>query len=110
MEQVILNLIMNALDAVKKQPIDARHVVIDTSVEDKEGVVVRVTDSGPGVDKDNIENIFDAFYTTKTQGMGLGLSVCHSIIENHGGRIWAENCSDGGAKFSFRLPFKKDGD
>ena len=110
MEQVILNLIINALDAIKKQPIDARHVVIDTSVEDKEGVVVRVTDSGPGVDKDNIENIFDAFYTTKTQGMGLGLSVCHSIIENHGGRIWVENCSGGGAKFSFRLPFRMDDD
>jgi signal transduction histidine kinase len=71
---------------------------------------VRVTDSGPGVEEDNIENIFDAFYTTKTQGMGLGLSVCHSIIENHGGRIWVENCPGGGAKFSFRLPFRKDDD
>ncbi|MCH7774030.1 MAG: PAS domain-containing protein [Bacteroidetes bacterium] len=110
MQQVILNLIMNALDAVKNQPIDARHIVITTSVEDKEGLEVRVTDSGPGVEEDNIENIFDAFYTTKTQGMGLGLSVCHSIIENHGGRIWVENCSGGGAKFSFRLPFRMDDD
>ncbi len=110
MQQVILNLIMNALEAVKNQPIDARHIVIATSIEDKKSVEVRVTDSGPGVDEDNIENIFDAFYTTKTQGMGLGLSVCYSIIENHGGRLWAENCSGGGAKFSFRLPLTKDDD
>ncbi len=110
MQQVILNLIMNALDAVKNQPIDARHIDIATKVEDKEDVEVRVTDSGPGVDEDNIENIFNPFYTTKSHGMGLGLSVCHSIIENHGGRIWVENCSGGGAKFSFRLPFKMDDD
>jgi C4-dicarboxylate-specific signal transduction histidine kinase len=110
MQQVILNLIMNALDAVKNQPIDARHIVIATKVEGKEGVEVRVTDSGPGVDEDNIENIFNAFYTTKIQGMGLGLSVCYSIIENHGGRLWAENCSGGGAKFSFQLPLRKDDD
>ncbi len=110
MQQVILNLIMNALDAMKNQPIDARHIDIATSIEDKEDVEVRITDSGAGVDEDNIENIFDPFYTTKTQGMGLGLSVCHSIIENHGGRIWVENCSGGGAKFSFRLPLTKDDD
>jgi hypothetical protein len=101
---------MNALDAMKNQPIDARHIDIATSIEDKEDVEVRITDSGAGVDEDNIENIFDPFYTTKTQGMGLGLSVCHSIIENHGGRIWVENCSGGGAKFSFRLPLTKDDD
>jgi PAS domain S-box-containing protein len=110
MQQVILNLIMNALDAMKNQPIDARHIDIATSIEDKEDVEVRITDSGAGVDEDNIENIFNPFYTTKTQGMGLGLSVCHSIIENHGGRIWVENCSGGGAKFSFRLPFRMDDD
>ena len=108
LQQVILNLIMNSLEAVKSQPINSRHIDIATSKKDNQSISVSISDSGPGVDKANIENIFDPFYTTKAKGMGMGLSVCHSIIENHGGRIFVENGANGGAEFTFQLPLRKD--
>lgn len=108
--QVVLNLVKNALDAVQEQPKNKRHITIATSVIPKEGVKVTVADTGPGVKQKNIKNIFSAFYSTKPKGMGLGLSVCQSIIENHGGRMWVESTPEGGAKFSFLLPIKKDND
>lgn len=108
--QVVLNLVKNALDAVQEQPKNKRHISITSSVIPNEGVKVTVADTGSGVKQKNIKNIFTAFYSTKPRGMGLGLSVCQSIIENHGGRMWVESTPDGGAKFSFLLPVKKDND
>ena len=109
-QQVILNLVMNAIDALKDHPDYNRRIKILTKVIDNEGVKVTVEDSGPGIDQKQIKNMFTSFYTTKTKGLGLGLSVCMSVIKNHGGRIWTENSPGAGAKFSFLLPFNKDSD
>jgi PAS domain S-box-containing protein len=106
-QQVILNLLVNALDAIDAQPEDARRILVSTWSERDGGATVSVTDSGPGVEPEKIEDIFNPFYSSKTQGMGLGLAVCRSIVEAHGGRLWAENPSSGGASFSFRLPVGK---
>jgi signal transduction histidine kinase len=107
-QQVILNLLMNALDAVKAQPSDARHIFLSTGTETGREVTVSVADSGRGIDREQIEDVFQSFFTTKTHGMGLGLTICRSIVEEHGGRMWAENLPQGGARFSFQLPLEKD--
>jgi signal transduction histidine kinase len=73
-------------------------------VRDADQVLVAVQDSGPGIDGKNDRRMFDAFYTTKARGMGMGLSISHSIIEAHGGRLWAGNNSDHGATVQFTLP------
>ncbi|MBW1852495.1 MAG: PAS domain-containing protein, partial [Deltaproteobacteria bacterium] len=100
MQQVILNLLINALDALKEQPEDARSISLSTQAEGNDGVTVTITDSGPGIDPDRIETIFNPFYTMKPQGMGLGLSISRSIIEAHGGHLRAENHPNGGATFT----------
>jgi C4-dicarboxylate-specific signal transduction histidine kinase len=102
-EQVLLNLIRNALDSVahagRRPPRDAVIVRIES---DMQNVTVCVSDRGSGLaDKDRL---FQAFYTTKAGGMGLGLAICRTVIESHGGRLWAEANPDGGARFYFRLP------
>jgi PAS domain S-box-containing protein len=106
-QQVVLNLLMNALDAVRTQPPHARHIFVSTGTEARGDVTVSVADSGQGVDGDQIEDVFQSFFTTKAHGMGLGLTICRSIVEEHGGRMWAENRPQGGARFSFRLPLGK---
>jgi PAS domain S-box-containing protein len=106
-QQVIINLLINAMDAVKDRPEDSRRVFLSTRSDRDKGVAVAVIDSGPGLTTDQIETVFNPFYTTKTEGMGLGLLVCRSIIEAHGGHIRVENCPDGGAMFSFILPVDK---
>ncbi|MBT8332710.1 MAG: PAS domain-containing protein [Deltaproteobacteria bacterium] len=103
-QQVLMNLLTNALDAMDAQPIDARTIVISTRPENSNQILVSISDSGGGIPPDTIEAIFSPFHTTKISGMGLGLSICKSIIEAHGGRIWAQNNPDGGAIFSFILP------
>ena len=72
--------------------------------QDQAGVLVSVRDSGPGVDPMQLERVFEAFYTTKSSGVGMGLSICRSIIEAHGGRLWAEANEPRGAVFQFTLP------
>jgi signal transduction histidine kinase len=105
--QVILNLLVNALDAVRGQPAETREVRISTRIGDADSILVSVSDSGPGIDDHKLEAVFEAFYTTKTKGMGMGLPISRSIIEQHNGRIWASNNPEGGATFAFTLPIGK---
>ena len=81
----------------------ARELLISTE-EDQAGVVVAVRDSGPGIDPEHLERVFDAFYTTKPSGTGMGLSICRSIIHAHGGKLWAETNEPRGVVFQFTLP------
>ena len=103
-QQVLINLLTNALDAMEDQPIERRSIIITTRPENSNGIIVSILDSGEGISHDKIDEIFAPFHTTKLKGLGLGLAICKSIIEAHGGKIWAENNAGGGAKFSFNLP------
>ncbi len=103
-QQILLNLIMNALDAVQSRPPAKRRVIIHTRLLDGENVEVSVRDSGPGLPNDRPEKVFDHFFTTKQQGMGMGLTIVRSLVESHGGKISAQNMPDGGARFFFTLP------
>jgi PAS domain S-box-containing protein len=104
LQQVLLNLIVNAVEAMKSVSEGARELWIDTGRDTSGGVLVAVRDTGPGVDAQTLDHLFDAFYTTKPSGMGMGLSICRSIIEAHGGRIWATPNLPQGAIFQFALP------
>jgi PAS domain S-box-containing protein len=102
-QQVILNLILNAVEAMDSIEAGARDLLISTK-QDHTGVLVAVRDSGPGIDPEHLERVFEAFYTTKSNGVGMGLSICRSIIDAHGGRLWAEANEPHGAVFQFTLP------
>jgi PAS domain S-box-containing protein len=108
LQQVILNLIMNAVEAMSGIGEEAREVVISTETDPAGGVLVTVRDSGPGLDPTNVDRVFEAFYTTKPEGMGMGLAICRSIIEAHGGRLWASANASRGAVFQFTLPPERD--
>jgi PAS domain S-box-containing protein len=108
LQQVILNLIVNAVEAMSDASEGARELLISTRRDASNGVLVSLRDSGPGLDPASLERLFDAFYTTKSSGLGMGLSICHSIIEAHGGRIWAGANEPRGAAFHFTLPLKQD--
>jgi signal transduction histidine kinase len=103
LQQVVLNLILNAVEAMGSRETEARELLI-SSEQDHTGVLVAVRDSGPGIDPDHLERVFQAFYTTKLSGTGMGLSICRSIIDAHGGRLWAEANEPRGAVFQFTLP------
>jgi signal transduction histidine kinase len=103
LQQVILNLIINAVDAMSSISTGSRELFISTA-KGVGGIVVTVRDSGPGLSPESVERLFDAFYTTKADGMGMGLSICRSIVEAHGGRIWASREFGQGATFQFTLP------
>jgi signal transduction histidine kinase len=103
LQQVILNLIINAVEAMSSVSRGPRELFISTG-KDVSGVLVAVRDSGPGLSPDSLERLFDAFYTTKADGMGMGLSICRSIVQAHGGRIWASRDFGQGATFQFTLP------
>ncbi|MBW1819923.1 MAG: PAS domain S-box protein [Deltaproteobacteria bacterium] len=107
-QQVIINLLTNTMDAMKDRSADARRVFLSTRTDRDKGVSVTVIDSGPGLTTDQIETVFNPFYSTKAEGLGLGLAVSRSIIEAHGGHIWVENCPEGGAMFTFQIPFGKE--
>ena len=104
LQQVILNLILNATEAMSAVDEGARELLISTEQSRTNGVLVAVRDSGPGIDPEHIERVFDAFYTTKSSGVGMGLSICRSIIDAHGGRLWADANEPRGAVFQFTLP------
>jgi PAS domain S-box-containing protein len=104
LEQVLLNLILNSSEAMVTFDGQFREVRLSTEQNDKSTLKVSVRDMGTGIDEENIEGIFDAFFTTKPEGMGMGLAICRSIIEAHGGRLWAENNPDQGATVSFTVP------
>jgi PAS domain S-box-containing protein len=106
LQQVILNLIVNAIEAMSGVSGAARELWISTEINASNGALVAVGDSGLGLDPASLEHLFDAFYTTKSSGMGMGLSICRSIIEAHGGRIWAEGNVPQGATFRFTLPWQ----
>lgn len=104
LQQVILNLIINAMDAVAGAAGTERKIAARTAYVDPGLAEVTIEDSGPGIPSDTAELIFEPFFTTKDTGMGMGLPIARTIVTNHGGRIWAENRSDGGAVFRFILP------
>ena len=103
LQQVVLNLLLNAVEAMGSVEAKPRDLLISTE-QDHTGVLVAVRDSGPGIDPSHLERVFDAFYTTKSSGTGMGLSICRSIIDAHGGRLWAEANEPRGAIFQFTLP------
>jgi signal transduction histidine kinase len=103
MQQVFLNLILNAIEAMSSDE-GRRELLISTEQSQTDGIVVTVRDSGPGIDPERLDHIFEAFYTTKSSGVGMGLSICRSIISAHGGRLWAEAGKPKGAVFRFTLP------
>ena len=104
LQQVILNLIINAFEAMISMREGARELLICTEKSDSNGALVAVLDSGPGLDLETVDRLFEAFYTTKVQGMGIGLAICRSIIQAHGGRLWARANVPCGAIFQFTLP------
>src|ERR1700674_3412596 len=108
-QQVILNLILNATEAMSAVDEGERELLISTEQSRTNGVLVAVRDSGPGIDPEHIERVFDAFYTTKSSGMGMGLSICRSIIDAHGGRLWAAANEPRGTIFQFTLPAVQGG-
>ena len=103
-QQVVLNLIFNAMDAMREAATDDRVLVVQTATTGPSVVKISVRDRGHGIRPEEFDRIFDSFYTTKADGLGLGLSIARSLIFAHGGRIWAENNPDRGATFTFTLP------
>ncbi len=107
LQQVILNLIMNAAEAMSDLREETRELLISTQTDAAGRVLVAVRDTGPGLDPTNAHRVFEAFYTTKSAGLGMGLAICRSIIEAHGGRLWASANEPRGAVFQFTLPLRK---
>ncbi|HJQ23794.1 MAG TPA: ATP-binding protein [Blastocatellia bacterium] len=104
LQQVVLNLIINGIEAMSSVTGRSRQLLVRTQSDGSSGVMVAVQDSGTGIAAQNLARLFDAFYTTKADGMGMGLSISRSIIEAHGGKLWAEASSGHGATFRFTLP------
>jgi two-component system sensor kinase FixL len=108
LQQVILNLVLNGVEAMKGVESGSRELIVRTRYDDPSTVTVVVQDSGIGIDAGKLEKIFDPFFTTKPDGLGMGLSINRTIIETHGGRIWATQSLEGGAIFSFNIPIYKE--
>jgi PAS domain S-box-containing protein len=106
-QQVVLNLMMNAIEAMSEVEEGSRALLVSTSELDSDSVLVSVGDSGPGLPPTSLARIFEAFYTTKASGLGMGLSICRSIVESHGGRLWAAPNEPRGAVFCMTLPIGK---
>src|SRR3954471_1348226 len=108
LQQVILNLIMNAIEAMSELREESRELLISTDEDEPGSVVVAISDSGAGLPQANPERVFEAFYTTKSSGLGMGLPICRSIIEAHGGRLWATVNVPRGAVFQFTVPVRPE--
>jgi len=108
LQRVLLNLIVNAIEAMSGVDSESRELLITTGQAEPNGVLVALKDSGPGLAPASLERVFDPFYTTKPGGLGMGLSLCRSIIEAHGGRLWATANIPQGATFQFTLPAHPD--
>jgi C4-dicarboxylate-specific signal transduction histidine kinase len=104
LQQVILNLIVNALDAMNEAGDRPRTLVVNSGTSDASELFVEVRDTRPGLDAANLDRLFRSFYTTKPEGMGMGLSISRLIVESHGGRLWATKNEPHGAVFRFTLP------
>jgi len=108
LQQVIVNLILNGIEAMSEVVERPRRLVIRSQMQNSDEILVAVRDSGVGIAPKDEKRIFDAFFTTKAQGMGMGLSISHSIIEAHGGRLWATRNNDFGTTLQFTLPGEPD--
>ena len=107
LQQVLLNLVVNGIEAMNKVPEDQRQLFIEAQSQVSEGklfVLITVTDSGVGLKAEDLPKLFQTFYTTRAEGMGMGLAISRSIVEAHGGRIWATPNANLGATFQFTLP------
>lgn len=104
LQQVILNLVVNGLEAIANNKNGERELSISSAKDESNNLIVTVRDTGAGLDAANLERVFDAFFTTKADGMGMGLAISRTIIESHGGRLWATSNSPQGAVFQFTLP------
>jgi signal transduction histidine kinase len=104
LQQVVLNLILNAVQAMGAVTEGAREVLITTRQIELNDLYVGVQDTGPGLSPETLSRLFEPFYTTKPNGMGMGLTICRSIIEAHGGRLWVSACQPHGALFQFAIP------
>jgi signal transduction histidine kinase len=103
-EQVLCNMVRNAFEAMAEAKSERREVAICTRSFDRNAIEIEVADTGPGIDAAVIDQVFDQFFTTKPEGVGMGLSISRSIIESHGGRVRAESSKDGGTSFRFTIP------
>jgi signal transduction histidine kinase len=106
LQQVLLNLLINAMDAMQDTPATKRTLTVRTHLYGHKCIEVAITDSGNGMTPEQLTQAFESFFTTKQQGMGLGLSIARSVVRAHGGRIWAEHASSGGTALRFTLPLK----
>jgi signal transduction histidine kinase len=103
LQQVLMNLMLNSIDAMKDRN-GAGKLTIKSGLNANKQLLISVSDTGPGLAPGQAEKIFDAFFTTKAQGTGMGLAISRSIVESHGGRLWAAGDSGQGATFHFTLP------
>jgi signal transduction histidine kinase len=106
---VILNLVLNGMEAIAPLSDGPRELVIRSGKNGPDQVSVAVQDSGVGIDPDNEKQLFNPYFTTKPHGSGMGLSICRSIVELHGGRVWASRNERRGATFQFSLPLHREG-
>jgi signal transduction histidine kinase len=108
LQQVIINLVMNGVEAMQPVTDRSRELVIRSHQDETQQVLVSVTDCGVGIAAENADRLFNPFFTTKSSGMGMGLSICRSIMEGHGGRLWATANLPHGAMFQFTLPLHQE--
>jgi PAS domain S-box-containing protein len=108
LQQVIINLVMNGIEAMQSSTDRPRELVIRSGQDHAQEVLVSVTDNGAGISAENADRLFNPFFTTKSSGMGMGLSICRSIMDSHGGRLWASTNVPHGATFQFTLPVNAD--
>jgi signal transduction histidine kinase len=108
LQQVIINLVMNGIEAMQSVTDRPRELVIRSRQDEKQLVLASVTDCGVGISAEDADRLFNAFFTTKSGGIGMGLSICRSIMEAHGGRLWATANIPHGATFQFTLPVNAD--
>jgi signal transduction histidine kinase len=103
LQQVMLNLLANALDAIRDVPSERWRLAVRAKRLESNRVEVAVCDRGTGIPEERLQRVFEPFVSTKANGMGMGLAICRSIVETHGGRLWAENNPEGGATVRFTL-------
>ena len=108
LQQVILNLIVNGIEAMRASVHQPRLLRVSSEMDGHGNVLIAVEDTGAGLDPTNMDRIFDAFFTTKPEGIGIGLSICRSIVEGRGGRLWASPTLPHGSVFRFTLPTNPD--
>jgi len=104
LQQVLLNLLLNGMDAMSQEPSGNRRLLLQARQAEGQMIEISVRDSGPGIPAQSLVQVFEPFFTTKPHGMGMGLAVSKTIVEAHKGRIWAENAPEGGARFCFTVP------